>query len=400
MRFKQFVQVCLSKVRNSWKSPRIIGGLFISLLFIGSFAFYLAKPIHVVAVTVNGQKIGFVSDQNTGNDLIKKAASGSYIVTYDDVTVNNAEYLQNSLKKNNLETKLNQSYAAYELEIDGSVVAVVLSAADIDTILQRYENYFNAPSATNVVTETTIKEAVTSNLTTVSLDRIQSPEQVLNDLIDKKTLTIICKGTETTEEAIPYSTITKKDYTLAYAQKKVITQGSKGLKSVTTSYEQQNGKIIKQQVISEKIVKKAVDEVIAVGPSARALTVASSASISGRSYSDVVDYALSYVGSPYVFGGSSPKGFDCSGFVMYVYKAAGVNLPHSSFAQFASGTSVAKSDLQPGDLVFFSTYSSGASHVGIYVGSGKFVHAYNYSYGVTVSSLSSLSSRYLGARRY
>lgn len=400
MRFKKRVQNRLYSLRNSWKSPRVIGGLFIFLMLIGSFACYMAKPMNAVAVTVNGQQIGFVYDQSTGKSLMEAASQDDYQITYDQVTLKTSDYLQSALKQRNLDSKLNKLYDAYEMKVDGSTIAILPSADDIDNILKEYQDHFIKPSETNIISETKITENVTCAQTSVKLSDIQSPEQVLKSLIADQTLQVVCKGTYTAEETIPYSTITKKDYTLAYAAKNVITEGSNGLKSVTVSYEQQNDKIIEKHVISEKTIKTAVDEVIAVGSSARPITVASSATLQSRGISDVVDYALSYVGSRYRFGGSSPKGFDCSGFVMYVYKAAGVSLPHSSFSQYASGTAITKSDLQPGDLVFFSTYTRGASHVGIYIGDGKIVHAYNYSAGVTISSLSSLSSRYLGARRY
>jgi cell wall-associated NlpC family hydrolase len=114
----------------------------------------------------------------------------------------------------------------------------------------------------------------------------------------------------------------------------------------------------------------------------------------------LMSVALRYTGTPYVFGGTAPGGFDCSGYVRYVYAQMGVYLPRCADEQFLVGRSVSYSALQPGDLVFFETYASGASHVGIYLGNDKFVAA-SSSRGVHVDSLRSsyYSSRYLGARR-
>lgn len=101
-----------------------------------------------------------------------------------------------------------------------------------------------------------------------------------------------------------------------------------------------------------------------------------------------VSIAMTYVGSRYRFGGMSPKGFDCSGLVAYVMTKAGKSMSHDMSTQFRSGTRVSSKDLQPGDLLFFSnTYKRGLSHVGIYIGNGRFVHAENESTGVTVSSV-------------
>jgi cell wall-associated NlpC family hydrolase len=110
----------------------------------------------------------------------------------------------------------------------------------------------------------------------------------------------------------------------------------------------------------------------------------------------VVGIAMRYLGVPYVWGGSTPRGFDCSGFVSYVFAQIGVSVPHSSYSQFGMGTSISISALQPGDLVFFT----GASHVGIYIGGGQFIHAPHTGDVVKISSLSGYySSNFAGARR-
>ena len=110
----------------------------------------------------------------------------------------------------------------------------------------------------------------------------------------------------------------------------------------------------------------------------------------------VVGYAKRFIGVPYVYGGSSPHGFDCSGFVRYVYEHFGVALPHSSYAQFNDGKRVARRGLRPGDLVFFD----GLGHVGLYIGNGRFIHAPHTGTRVRVETLAGwYSSRFVGARR-
>ncbi len=115
----------------------------------------------------------------------------------------------------------------------------------------------------------------------------------------------------------------------------------------------------------------------------------------------IAAHALAAVGQAYVWGGESPQtGFDCSGLVQYVLSAVGITVPRTSFAQYQVGSAVSLNALQPGDLLFFATYGTGPSHVGIYIGAGRFVNALNSSTGVIISSLRDpyFSSRLLGAR--
>ena len=113
-------------------------------------------------------------------------------------------------------------------------------------------------------------------------------------------------------------------------------------------------------------------------------------------YGGVVGIAMRYLGTPYVWGGASPSGFDCSGFTMYVYAQVGVSLPHNAAAQYGMGVPVSRGSLEPGDLVFFY----GLGHVGLYIGGGSFVHAPHTGDVVKISSLSgSYASAFVGARR-
>jgi cell wall-associated NlpC family hydrolase len=114
-------------------------------------------------------------------------------------------------------------------------------------------------------------------------------------------------------------------------------------------------------------------------------------------YGGAVGIAMQYLGVPYVWGGASPSGFDCSGFVMFVYAQLGVSLPHHAASQFNYGTPVSIDQLEPGDLVFFD----GLGHEGIYIGGGQFIHAPHTGDVVKISSLgdSWYAATFVGARR-
>jgi cell wall-associated NlpC family hydrolase len=113
-------------------------------------------------------------------------------------------------------------------------------------------------------------------------------------------------------------------------------------------------------------------------------------------YGGVVGIAMQYLGVPYVWGGMSPSGFDCSGFIAYVYAQVGVSLPHHAASQYGYGTPVSRSDLQPGDLVFFN----GLGHAGIYIGGGQFIHSPHTGDVVKITSISGwYTDTWVGARR-
>ena len=121
--------------------------------------------------------------------------------------------------------------------------------------------------------------------------------------------------------------------------------------------------------------------------------------IRGVSGKEIITTAAKYKGIPYKFGGTTPKAFDCSGYVQYVFAQHKARLPRMADAQCLEGIFVLKKDLREGDLVFFTTYEPGASHVGIYAGKDKFWNA--SSHGVMLSSLKEKywSDHYYGARR-
>lgn len=134
-------------------------------------------------------------------------------------------------------------------------------------------------------------------------------------------------------------------------------------------------------------------------PATPGKSLPSGSSVKGE---QLIASAKAFMGVPYVWGGETPDGFDCSGFTQYVMKQNGISLPRTAAEQFEVGTPVNKTDLKIGDLVFFTTYKPGASHVGFYMGDGNFIHASSAQKKVGISSLADdyYVQHYIGARRY
>src|SRR3982751_2939056 len=150
-------------------------------------------------------------------------------------------------------------------------------------------------------------------------------------------------------------------------------------------------RLAQQHRISQQQALETVVGVSAVAPQEQTVVAPPS------THGGVVGVAMSQLGTPYVWAGAAPGGFDCSGLVVWAFAQVGVSLPHSSYAQAGMGVGVSKDQLAPGDLVFFN----GNDHVGIYIGGGQFVHAPHTGDVVKVSPLgeSWYASTYMGARR-
>ncbi len=229
--------------------------------------------------------------------------------------------------------------------------------------------------------------------------------QTLNLYLKSPYITVVSKEQITTTEPIEFETVYEDSDVLYQGEVQVKTTGIKGSQQVCTEVVKENGMITDSTVIHSEVISNPQTEVALKGTKPKPKYIASrgggrtvAVSASGQ---EIVSYAKEFIGVPYKSGGTSPNGFDCSGFTQYVYAHFGGTIPHHAASQFGYGEFVEKSALQPGDLIFFkgSSGSSGISHVGIYVGGGSFIHAPQAGERVKISSLSGTTLYYWGAVR-
>ncbi len=153
-------------------------------------------------------------------------------------------------------------------------------------------------------------------------------------------------------------------------------------------------------LFNEKDYEQSLQELASLEPEQQ-VDLAKNAELKVDSIKELKKSAYGFLGTRYRFGGSSRSGIDCSSFVQHVFKELEVSLPRTAREQFEVGSAVAPGDLQKGDLIFFATYASYPSHVGIYLGNNKMIHASSRDRKVVISSLNTsyYRSRFLGAKR-
>lgn len=181
--------------------------------------------------------------------------------------------------------------------------------------------------------------------------------------------------------------ISKKD---AELMAKIQAKKEGNSKAITTSVKQQKKPTIQGKPATVQVKHKVTNH------TAKPLRTVP---VSGN-VKEILTYANTFTGVPYKFGGTTPAGFDCSGYIRHVFQKVGVQLPRQADEQYTVGKKVEKQNLQPGDLVFFETYEPGVSHSGIYIGDGQFISATSSS-GVAVADIddSYWGPRYVGAKR-
>ena len=267
-----------------------------------------------------------------------------------------------------------QALSVYTSSDSNSTIEVIFGASSLDDLLNRIDtvNRVNDQQSTVVGDVKTFRKAVAVEEAKLHRAQLQQKQVVAQRLAEKTSI---------------QSKLAQRNELLRSVRSEIVH-----LRAVERARQLALARQVREQQAQQALQPPVASFGVSAPAASQPVTVAAPSS----QYSGVVGIAMRYLGTPYVWGGASPSGFDCSGLVMYVYSQVGVSLPHSSYAQYAAGVPVSYGDLQPGDLVFFD----GLGHVGIYVGGGNFIHAPHTGDVVKISSLSGwYASTFVGARR-
>ncbi|AHF06358.1 LysM peptidoglycan-binding domain-containing M23 family metallopeptidase [Desulfitobacterium metallireducens] len=358
-----------------WKSPKVIVGTLTVFLFLGSGGYYLASSSSAAYLVINGEQVGIVVNEKSGQDLIqsvleeKGASLGVIAKTHDKIVFEPARINKDEFQpvtEEEIQAKLSTYIEAGAITIADQPTFVLPTLEEAQKLLQSYQDSFNKPSDSNQITEVSFEENVGTQIVEVSPDKVLTPEQVLEKLkqgniqkieytvqsndswwliarknnmltmevlaanpgttldtkiklgqkinLEKVTpyLTVVSTGTRTDQETLPFDVVSKTDSSLSSGQTKIAQAGSDGQKDVTYTYVQKNDKIVSKSIVDEKVTKEPVDQVVAKGPQ-KTVYVASASRGSGR-VSGLGWPLNSHINSYYGYrSGSMHTGIDLAG---------------------------------------------------------------------------------------
>lgn len=264
-----------------------------------------------------------------------------------------------------------------------------------------------ARNKTNKVSRGSTRQGISrfSNIDTNELEQVNPEEN--NIKFSEILLEVVSIERHKSKASIDFEIEEKEDSSMYKDEKKLGQEGKKGEKEILMEVIYVNGIEREREIIKEIIIEEPQNKIILVGTKERPEVVRTQPATKtqivskntptpakhNNSGSSIVATASKYLGTPYKYGGNTPEGFDCSGFTSYVYKQCGVNIPRTSGGQGSYGNHIPRNQLEPGDIVSFP------GHVGIYVGSGNFIHSPSTGKTVEIQSLNNYRGPFLGGRR-
>ena len=372
-----------------WKSSKLIAFFILGLILVGSGVYYMSSTTAAISVSVNGTEVGLVSDVKSGQNLIRQflvdkgAPFGLDANTHDQVEyvplrLRNGEV--HTLSQADLEGKLSVYINGVELAIDNKPLFILPKQEDVEKLLQAYRQIYVQETETNQVETVGLAEKVKTRSVEAALGEVTTPEEALeklkqgdvrseeyvvqaydswwliarkNDMktsevlaanpgMDEDTvlqvgqtiklvkvfpyLTVIAEGVRTDRETIPFDVVTKVDSSLASGEAEIIQAGSDGEKEVKYAYTQKNDKIKTKEILDERVLKDAVDQVVAKGSQRTPVVIASSRG-SGQLASGIIWPIKGRINSYYGYReGEFHTGLDINAYQGDPYVAAAVGI--------------------------------------------------------------------------
>ena len=363
------------------KQNRIYLMVICATLVVGA-SLAITKPGIGYQVLVNGNHIGFTKNPKQIENVLSSLDKDLRVLNGDDIKYDmDIKFVEGKLGNNKLinaddlkvivSSVLTVNKPAYILKTDQGIAFAIDSKESMNSILESVKEKYTKgkkDAKAEIVSTVALIQA-----DSVPVDKIYNYNQAMshinaNEEAAKVNFDVKVTYTGTSEKPVKKGVTTVYDDSMYEDDMRIKTVGSDGVKSVQSKITEINGEFVKSDVISEKVIKAPVNKVIVVGTKPR---------IPG-----VLQIAYHYIGVPYVWGGTSPAGFDCSGFTQYVYARRGVYLPRTTYEQVNVGRRVSYGNLRAGDLVHFP------GHVGIYIGDGMMIHAPRPGRSVEVASIS------------
>lgn len=333
-------------------------------------------------ISVNGEHIGFTKNPNDIMQTLSSLDKDLRVTKGEDIKYDmDVKFVKGKLDGNKLvnaddlkimvSSMLTIKKPAFILKTDDGIAFAIDSKESMDSILEGVKvPYLEGKKDAEAEIVSNISLIESKN---VPVDKILNYSQAMsyitssNATSEKPTFDVKVSYTATSEKPIKRGVTTIGDSSMYEGESVIQSSGSDGVKSVESRVTEINGNVISSNVLSEKVLQEPKPKVIKVGTKPKV--------------APVLKIAYNYLGVPYVWGGTTPRGFDCSGFVQYVYAQRGIYLPRTTYEQVNVGRRVSRSQLRPGDLCHFP------GHVGIYIGDGMMIHAPKPGDVVSIASI-------------